>query len=111
MVVASIAAGVVVLSIAARAFLQLGFSWQCPVLAITGLPCPSCGSTRALAALSQLDLRTAAAFNPLFVLAAPCAVLCVTFRGRLGAYSQWGWPVFFTAVLLNWLYLLCFLPR
>lgn len=42
----------------------------CPFLALTGRWCPGCGSMRAFAALSHLDLATALARNPLAVLAA-----------------------------------------
>lgn len=37
----------------------------CPFHALTGLPCPTCGGTRALLALFQLDLPAALALNPL----------------------------------------------
>lgn len=38
----------------------------CAFKALTGLPCASCGSTRALARLSRLDLSGALALNPFF---------------------------------------------
>jgi hypothetical protein len=37
----------------------------CYMKAITGIPCPSCGSTRALACLARLDPAGAFAMNPL----------------------------------------------
>lgn len=43
---------------------QLPFS-VCMLKALTGWPCPSCGSTRALARLSDFDLHGAFAMNPL----------------------------------------------
>jgi len=42
----------------------------CYVKALTRLPCPSCGSTRALGRLFALDLPGAFAMNPLAALAA-----------------------------------------
>jgi len=42
----------------------------CLFHSITGLPCPSCGSTRAAMALSHLDLASAFGMNPLAALAA-----------------------------------------
>lgn len=42
----------------------------CTFKRLTGLPCPSCGSTRALAALARLDLGAAFALNPGATLAA-----------------------------------------
>jgi hypothetical protein len=37
----------------------------CPFNAVTGLPCPGCGMTRAMLALGQGRLAAAAIFNPL----------------------------------------------
>jgi hypothetical protein len=42
----------------------------CYLKAFTGLPCPTCGSTRALGRLFALDLPGAFAMNPLMTLAA-----------------------------------------
>jgi hypothetical protein len=42
----------------------------CPFHWLTGLPCASCGGTRALLALSRFDLGAALAWNPLVALAA-----------------------------------------
>ncbi|MBI5507166.1 MAG: DUF2752 domain-containing protein [Deltaproteobacteria bacterium] len=41
----------------------------CPFKAVTGLPCLSCGSGRALQALLHFDPKTALGCNPLFVAA------------------------------------------
>jgi hypothetical protein len=40
----------------------------CTFRQVTGVPCPSCGATRAGLALAQGDLMAALSFNPLFVL-------------------------------------------
>lgn len=42
---------------------------SCPFRALTGLPCPTCGSTRAALAFFHLDLGAALAANPLVALA------------------------------------------
>jgi hypothetical protein len=42
----------------------------CVFKGLTGLPCPTCGSTRALGRLFAFDLAGALAMNPLTVLAA-----------------------------------------
>lgn len=46
----------------------------CPFHALTGLPCPTCGTTRALAALTHGRIAAALAWNPL---AAVAAVSCL----------------------------------
>lgn len=43
---------------------------RCPLKALTGIPCPGCGSGRASLALARLDLPAAFASNPLFTVAA-----------------------------------------
>jgi hypothetical protein len=90
----------------------------CYVKAFTGLPCPTCGSTRVLARLFDLDFAAALAMNPLatlafLVLAAwAFADLVLLTRGRaLGVRVE---PraanllrvAALGAVLANWLYLL-----
>ena len=56
----------------------------CPFLALTGLYCPGCGSTRCLHALAHLDLPAALAMNPLLVLSlAPLALLLLHGAGLL----------------------------
>jgi Protein of unknown function (DUF2752). len=42
----------------------------CPFKAVTGLPCPACGSGRASAALAAFDIPSAFTSNPLFTLGA-----------------------------------------
>lgn len=69
--------GAVAVSAAALALLAPGFVSRlrealppCPVKALAGVPCPACGSGRALDALARLDLPEAFLLNPLFALAA-----------------------------------------
>lgn len=40
----------------------------CPFKFITGIPCPTCGITRAYAAVSHLDFAQALGLNPLMVI-------------------------------------------
>jgi len=51
-----------------------GFGLPCPVRAMTGLYCPGCGSSRALASLLRGHLRQAFRWNPLMVLCLPAAL-------------------------------------
>jgi hypothetical protein len=46
---------------------------HCPFAMVTHLPCPGCGSTRAVRAALSLDLAGALRFNPM----APFITLCV----------------------------------
>ena len=54
-----------------------GFGFECPIKAHTGLLCPSCGMTRALADMVRLDLAGAWHHNPLSLTLLPAAGFCV----------------------------------
>lgn len=96
---------------------HLGFS-VCSFKLLTGLPCPTCGSTRALGRLFARDLAGALAVNPLATLLAfavvPWAVadLLLLPRGRsLGvrvspAAARALRMAVVLLVLANWIYLL-----
>lgn len=90
----------------------------CYLKAFTGLPCPTCGSTRALGRLFALDLKGALAMNPLTTLAAVVVALwaaCdlvllprklalgVELAPRVGVALR---VAAVAAALLNWIYLL-----
>ena len=96
----------------------------CGMRTLTGLPCPLCGSTRALLALSHGHPLEAFLLNPLFCLA--CAALggwfILWFVDRLFQHDsqavvvQWAgslphFVIMVAATLLNWLYLCFGLPR
>lgn len=86
-----------------------------------GLPCPFCGGTRALESLAQGDWLAGLLWNPLVMLA------CGLAAGWFGLWAverlsgvRWGLPkwsgrspgiVGVGLVVLNWLYLLFFLPE
>jgi hypothetical protein len=83
----------------------------CPFLELTGAPCPTCGTTRAAAALSQGHLAEAFAVNPLaaaaLLLLLPAAVASVVLRRietppRARRMLAWCGAAL---VLLNWGYL------
>ncbi len=96
---------------------RLGFT-VCVLKATTGVPCPTCGGTRALHHLAHFDFATALAMNPLVTLAAlglvPWALadLWLMRTGRaldLQADTRGARLIAAcagVALLVNWLYLL-----
>jgi hypothetical protein len=110
-------AGGVLFALAPR---MLGRITACVFKARTGVPCPSCGSTRAMEALAAGDPAAAMAQNPLAVIAvagglvylvyAWCVVAGVVRPLRPGwltspmpAWLRWGIPLVLAA---NWAYLI-----
>jgi hypothetical protein len=88
----------------------------CPFHALTGVPCPGCGTTRALLALVRGDVPAALAWNPAATvallagwIAATCAPIWVLLEGPLPAFapvlparSRW---LLVGLLVLNWAYL------
>jgi hypothetical protein len=64
---------------------------RCPIHELTGLLCPGCGATRALAALLHGRLSEALHQNGLFVLLLPFAALYLTAAWR-GTRKGESWP-------------------
>lgn len=83
----------------------------CPLKRLAGIPCPSCGTTRACLALLRGDVRTALAIQP-FALAALAALLACALSPRLRALAAALWArtsvkLLCAALLLaDWLYVL-----
>jgi len=89
----------------------------CYVKTLSGVPCPTCGSTRALAQLAEADLPGAFAMNPLATLGAlglvlwGAADLALVPSGRaLGLairppLGSWLRVAAILAILANWVYL------
>lgn len=67
---AAVGAAALAVSMRGSAAKVLALLPPCPFKAVTGLPCPACGSGRASAALAAFDLPSAFASNPLFALGA-----------------------------------------
>jgi hypothetical protein len=64
----------------------------CPIFRLTGLLCPGCGSTRALAALLHGQVREAIHWNALFVLLLPLGLAylaVVMWRLMVGNPDRW----------------------
>jgi hypothetical protein len=96
----------------------------CGMRTLTGLPCPLCGGTRALLALSHGHPIEALLLNPLFFLV--CVGICGWFvlwlfddlfkRNSQAFVTRWalGCPCVFilsSGALLNWIYLCLRLPH
>ena len=93
------------------------FAPGCVFHALTGVPCPACGTTRAMLALGRGDVAAALGWNPLatFALlfgAAVCALAPVwLLAGRsvpvLGpGLPKWAKIALLTAVAANWAWLI-----
>lgn len=57
--------------------LLLSRFYQCPLYALSGVPCPGCGMTRAFFSLLQLDFVGAWNWNPAVYLVLLCSVYAV----------------------------------
>jgi hypothetical protein len=89
----------------------------CPIKAVAGLPCLTCGSTRAALALVRLDVLAAIAVNPvaamgwLILVGGGLIAGGAALLGRPVGEPDWrmstGWRLALVLVLLaNWLYLI-----
>jgi hypothetical protein len=88
----------------------------CSLRATTGIPCPTCGTTRAAIALLDGRLGDALAVNPLMTVAAlalaaasafaPLWVLSGRALPRPGNPPRWLWLALAGALLANWAYLI-----
>ena len=84
----------------------------CLLRAATGVPCPTCGGTRAATALVGGDVGAAIAWNPLVIVS--LALIAIWFGMRVALLRRvvvvrrrWLVPVvMFVVVLANWAYVL-----
>ena len=58
-------------------FAIIAVGWRCPVLLVAGVPCPTCGMTRAVRLALHGDLAGATRLHPLMWLAVPVVMLFV----------------------------------
>ena len=89
----------------------------CTFRGLTGIPCPTCGTTRVALALLDLDLATAFAVNPLATVAGASffaggvlALIWALLRAPVvildGGLPRWWVAVLAAVVLANWGYLI-----
>jgi hypothetical protein len=96
----------------------------CGLRALTGMPCPLCGSTRSLMAWSHLQVAEAFRFNPLAAMAVVATVgwlLLSAFERCSGHrwttniamhFQKRPWlALLLAAIGANWLYLVLCLPK
>lgn len=103
------------------AWLAVGLAWpQCPFLAVTGLPCLTCGATRATIAFLHGNFPLALSWNPLafvalcglvvFDLYAVVVLVGCTPRLRIVDWTKSEATAariaVIAAIVLNWIYLL-----
>ena len=108
--------------LASVTWLALGLPWpRCPFLALTGLPCLTCGATRSTIAFVHGDFLAALRWNPLafvalcgllvFDLYALIVVVSGNVRLRIVGWTSTEKNITRIAVVglivLNWIYLLC----
>jgi hypothetical protein len=117
--------GIGLAAVAASAFLPLldlieYTGYRCPFRFLTGLPCPTCGATRAFVAMGALRLREAFALNPLaaafwvftvlYVLYAFATLALGLRRVRITNVGKWERRIAVAAVCLlltlNWAYMI-----
>ena len=85
----------------------------CPMKRFLGVPCPTCGTTRAVVLLVKGRFAEAFSMQPLAVAALcasavllPAAMVSARVRGvmRMAAKSPVPWVVVAVALLANWVY-------
>jgi hypothetical protein len=110
----------------ATAWFALALPWpKCPFLAVTGLPCLTCGATRSAMAFLHGNFVAAARWNPL-AFAALCGVIAfdlyaaIVVVGRMPRLRIVDWSVteknavriaVICLLALNWIYLLAHRAR
>jgi len=101
----------------------------CSLRTLTGIPCIGCGGTRTMEALSRGEIVEAAQFSPLVVLGVFAVLIWFAWtvatmkmhryqrewvaekNEQSGKKRGWRWGVLVTVlVLINWVYLVCYLP-
>ncbi len=91
LVIGALGAGVALVHVLSR-----GSSIVCTTRRLTGVPCATCGSTRAVLAMLRGDVAGAVAFNPLTVVVLACVGVV------LGLRVVWGRQVRLEASGREW---------
>ena len=86
------------------------FGWNCPIKYLTGVPCPGCGLSRALAALLRLDFRTALRFHPMVFVLPPVVLYALFGKKPLFGSKNLERMLLWSVIVLDiaiWLELYC----
>jgi hypothetical protein len=82
------------------ALIVAGLPWRCAFRQVTGLPCPTCGMTRAIRLALQGDFRAATQMHPLwFVVVPACVALGIAEMAGYRRSGRWGTVIERRAVL------------
>ena len=98
------------LPIAATIALQTGLTYPCPFRVLVGIPCPTCGMTRSLAALGSFHFIEALRFSPLLIIGGACGLLVAAWHRKFVWIGRLALPFLIGISLANWIYLIAFLP-
>lgn len=86
--------------------LLLSLFYRCPLYAVSGIPCPGCGMTRAFFSLLRLDFAAAWKWNPSVYLLLFCTVYAVAcgMMGRADRVKSFRfWGIAACLMLLVWI--------
>jgi uncharacterized protein DUF2752 len=73
------------------ALIVAGLPWRCAFHQVTGLPCPTCGMTRAMRLALHGDFRAATQMHPLWFIVVPaCVAVAVAEMAGYWRGGRWG---------------------
>ena len=91
----------------ALALLLLPVAWPCPLRVVAGVPCPTCGMTRAARLALTGDLSGATHMHPLWWIVLPAIAILggvemfgYVRTGKMGLVSQRAWFKWFARVVI-----------
>ena len=88
--------------------LLISLRFGCPIRLITGIPCPACGTTRALLSFISGDINSAFSYHPLFPLAIASVMglviyFVLLFTGKMTKKAEKIFAIFALSILFIYL--------